>query len=124
MQIRAIKKMAIIVCVLGVTPFTNTFARELYPFNHLLPNDMESAPRIHGSEYDCKLRVRKDGKKNVYQAFVSGQFSDPTRHVSSVACFKTHEKCKAYLYFMRGYLQQVNSAACQKGYYTGLFNWD
>ncbi|WP_208976506.1 hypothetical protein [Polycladidibacter hongkongensis] len=99
-------------------------ARDLYPFNYLLPNDMTSAPRIYGSQYDCKIRVKADGKANVYQAFVSGSFYDPTRQISSVACFRTQKKCKAYLNFMRGYLDYTNSAACQKGYYTGLFNWD
>ncbi|MDD7909177.1 hypothetical protein PUV47_04555 [Pseudovibrio exalbescens] len=94
-----------------------------YPFNFLLPNDMQSRPRVYGTEFDCRIRVQQDGPENVYQAFVTGRFTDhPSRFISSVACFQTAQKCDAYLNFMRGYLQLVNSAACQRGYYQGLFN--
>lgn len=94
---------------------------KLYPFNYLLPNDLRSPPRIYGSQYDCRIRVKEDGPENVYQAFVNGYFSDPSRNVSSVACFQTMEKCQAYLNFMRGYLELTRSASCQHGYYKGLF---
>ena len=96
---------------------------KLYPFNHLIPNDLRSAPRIYGSQYDCRIRVKEDGAENVYQAFVTGYFSDPSRNISSVACFRTMEKCQAYLNFMRGYLELTRSASCQHGYYKGLFGW-
>lgn len=99
------------------SPHTTLFFKPAeFPFNFLLPNDMQSRPRVYGTEYDCRIRVYEDGPENVYQAFVTGRFTDPSRFISSVACFQTAQKCDAYLNFMRGYLPLVNSAACQRGY--------
>ncbi|WP_310620791.1 hypothetical protein [Flexibacterium corallicola] len=87
-----------------------------YPFNFLIPNDMHSRPKVSGTQYDCKIRIAEDGKPNVYQAFVSGRFYDPSRPISSVACFQSANMCQRYLYFMRGYLDYTLSATCQRGY--------
>ncbi|KZL20947.1 hypothetical protein PsAD2_00939 [Pseudovibrio axinellae] len=111
----------IVIAVFLATTASAQVNNKLYPFNYLLPNDLRSAPRIYGSQYDCRIRVKEDGAENVYQAFVSGYFSDPSRNISSVACFKTLKMCEAYLNFMRGYLQLTRSASCQHGYYKGLF---
>ncbi|SDQ88019.1 hypothetical protein [Pseudovibrio sp. Tun.PSC04-5.I4] len=119
---RAIVLLLLAIALMSL-PASAQINNKLYPFNYLLPNDLRSAPRIYGSQYDCKIRVKEDGPENVYQAFVTGYFSDPSRNISSVACFKTQRKCEAYLNFMRGYLELTRSASCQHGYYKGLFGW-